>query len=97
MQIGYVIFFINAFHKKNIIYWSSIKYKKVIKSILALELYAMVHGFDGGAIIKLTIEEILNIRFLPMIICTNSKLLYNCLMKLDGTREKQLIINLIYL
>ena len=34
---------------------------------------------------------------LPLILCTNSKLIYKCLIKLGTTQEKRLIINIICL
>lgn len=57
----------------------------------------MVHGFDNGAVIKLITEEILDIKLLLMIVYTNSKLLYDCLVKLGSTQEKQLMVDLICL
>ena len=43
----------------NIIHWSSAKCKRVTRSVLASELYAMVHGFDIGIAIKTTLDKIL--------------------------------------
>ena len=56
----------------------------------------MVHGFDIAGAIKATIDKILNIN-LPLVTYTNSKSLYNCLVKLSTTQEKRLIINVLYL
>jgi hypothetical protein len=56
----------------------------------------MVHGFDIGALIKATIKKILRID-LPMVICTDSRLLYDCLVKLGITQEKRLIIDVMCL
>jgi hypothetical protein len=58
-QIGYILVLVDASGAANILYWSSIKYKQVTRSVLASELYAMVYGFDMGASIKATIERIL--------------------------------------
>ena len=57
----------------------------------------MVQGFDDKAVIKRTIEKIFEIKLLPIIVCTNSKLLYNCLVKLSNTQAKQCMVYLIYL
>ena len=54
-QIGFVIVLTDQNRTVNIIYWSSIKYKRVIRSVLASELYALAYGFDIGTIIKSTI------------------------------------------
>jgi hypothetical protein len=41
------------------------------------------------------IIEQLNLPKVPIIVCTNLWSLYNCLVKLSTTKEKQLIINII--
>jgi len=56
----------------------------------------MAHSFNIGAVIKATVELQLNIN-LPLILCTNSKLVYKCLVKLGTTQEKRLIIDVICL
>ena len=75
---------------------SLIKYKRVTRSVLALELYAIVYGFNIGAAIKLTVEQLLQIK-LPLILYTDLKLLYKCLIKLGTIREKYLIIDVMCL
>lgn len=62
------------------------------------ELYAIAHGFDVGAVLKATIEGILGLKGpLLMILCTDSKSLYEYLVKLGTTQEKRLIVDLICL
>ena len=56
LQIGYILVLADITNKANIIYWSLIKYKRVTRSVLALELYIMAHEFNISATIKLTIE-----------------------------------------
>ena len=56
LQIGYILVLADIMNKANIVYWSLIKCKRVTRSVLALELYAMAHGFDIGAVIKSTVE-----------------------------------------
>ena len=46
-------------NKANILHWSLIKYKRVTRSVLALELYVIAHGFDIRTTIKLIIKKIL--------------------------------------
>src|SRR2546421_12328507 len=60
-QIGFVIILTDQNQTTNIIHWSLIKCKRVTRSVLASELYALAHGFNIGAVIKLTIQKILGI------------------------------------
>ena len=95
-QIGYVLVLADAKGAANILHWSSTKCKRVTRSVLASELYAMAHGFDSGASVKSTVEKALGIT-LPMILCTDSKSLYDCLVKLGTTAEKRLMIDVMCL
>jgi hypothetical protein len=97
LQIGFVIVLANKYNKANIIHWSLIKCKRVTRNVLASKLYSITYSFDIGAIIKSTLEQILRIKTLTLLFCTDSKSLYNCLVKLGTTQEKRLIIDLIYL
>jgi hypothetical protein len=56
----------------------------------------MAYSFNIGALVKSIINKVLEIELL-LVIYINSKLLYKCLIKLSITREKRLIINIIYL
>ena len=40
------------------------------------------------------IIERLNLPKVPIVVCTDLRLLYNCLVKLSTTKEKRLIINI---
>jgi hypothetical protein len=82
--------------KANIIHWSSVKCKRVTRSVLASELYGMAHGFDIGAAIKSTLDQVLGTSVL-LVICTDSKSLYECLVKLGTTLEKRLMIDVMCL
>jgi hypothetical protein len=64
--------------------------------VLASELYAMAHGFNISASLKTTIDKALNIN-LPLVLCTDSKSLYDCLIKLGTTQEKRLMIDIMCL
>jgi hypothetical protein len=55
----------------------------------------MAYSFNIGALIKSIINKILEMELL-LVIYINSKLLYKYFIKLDITREKCLIINIIY-
>ena len=82
----------------NLVYYNSTKSKRVTRSVLALEIYSMVRSVNIAIAINITIKMITNqleLLLMPIIIYTNSYLLYKCLVKLGTTKEKQLIINII--
>ena len=95
-QIKYVLVMADVSGRANILHWSSVKCKRVTRSVLASELYAMAHGFDIGASIKSTVDKALGIN-LPLVLCTDSKSLYDCLVKLGTTQEKRLMIDIMCL
>lgn len=95
-QIGYVLVLADATGSANIIHWSSIKCKRVTRSVLASELYALAHAFDIGAAVKASLDNILG-TLVPLILCTDSKSLYDCLVKLGTTQEKRLMIDVMCL
>jgi hypothetical protein len=86
----------DATNKANIVHWSSTKCKRVTRSVLASELYGMAHGFDIGAAIKSTVDRILQVN-LPLVLATDSKSLYDCLVRLGTTQEKRLMVDVMCL
>ena len=95
-QIGYVLVLADSTGNANVLHWSSTKCKRVTRSVLASELYGMAHGFDMGASVKSTVDRMLEMN-LPLVICTDSKSLYECLVKLGTTQEKRLMIDVMCL
>jgi hypothetical protein len=81
-----------------LIHYSSTKSKRVTQSVLALEIYGIVGGVDIAITINTTIKIIakqLRFPLIPIVVCTNLYLLYECLVKLGTTKEKRLMINII--
>jgi hypothetical protein len=56
----------------------------------------MAHGFNMGAAVKSTVDRALEMD-LPLVVCTDSKSLYEYLVKLGTTQEKRLIIDVMCL
>jgi hypothetical protein len=94
-QIDYVICLADSNHA-NIVHWFSIKCKRMTRSVLAAELYALVHDFDLDVALKATLSAILD-RFVSFVLCTDSKSLYDCLVKLDTTQKKRFMIDVMSL
>ena len=56
----------------------------------------MAYSFNISAVIKAIVKLQFNIS-LPLILYTDFKLIYKCLIKLETTQEKRFIINIICL
>ncbi len=70
------------------------------RSVLASEIYSIVAGADLAYAIGSTLAKItgqLNIPTMPIVVCTDSYSLYECLVKLRTTKEKRLMIDIIAL
>lgn len=96
LQIGFIICIANLVSKASIIYWSFIKYKQISWTIFATELCEMAHGFDIKALIKAILAKVLEDE-MAFVFCTDSRFLYNCLIKLEITNKKHFIIDVISL
>ena len=56
-QIKYILILINKKNRANIVYQLLIKYKRIIRSILALKLYALTYKYNIKTLIKTTINN----------------------------------------
>lgn len=100
-QIGYIVLLANEERmnesnidvRGNIIHWSSTKCKRVTRSVLASELYAMVAGFDIAVALQSTVNGVFQAK-VPLILCTDSYSLYDCIIRLGTTAEKRLMIDI---
>jgi hypothetical protein len=66
------------------------------RSVLAIELFAMIHDFDVDSVLKATFTKMLDV-VVSLILATNSKSLYDCLVRLRTTIEKRLMIDVMIL
>ncbi len=94
-QIDYVICLADDIHA-NILHWFSIKCKRMTRNVLAVELFAMIHDFDVDSVLKSILIKMLVID-ISLILIIDSKFLYDCLIRLDITIEKRLMINVMIL
>lgn len=84
----------------NILHWSSTKCKRITRSVLASEIYAMAYGVDIAIAMRGTINLVmkrLGLPQVPLVACTDSLSLYECLVKLGTTKEKRLMIDIMAL
>lgn len=92
-QLGFVTCLMDKHNTANIINYSCTKSKRITRSVLAAEIYAIVHGFDYGYVFRHTIGKIVG-RSIPLKMFTNSKCLFDSFRSLYSTSEKRLIIDL---
>jgi hypothetical protein len=70
----------------------------VIRSVLAAELFAMIHDFDVESILKSIFIKMLDKKILiSLILIIDSKFLYDCLIRLSIIVEKCLMIDVMTL
>jgi hypothetical protein len=97
-QIDYVICLADSINTANILHWFSIKCKRVTRSVLTIELFAMIHDFDVDSMLKVILIKMLFLKIsIFLILVIDSKFLYDCLVRLKITVEKRLIMNIMIL
>ncbi|KAF1974004.1 hypothetical protein BU23DRAFT_579966 [Bimuria novae-zelandiae CBS 107.79] len=92
-QLGFILMLINESTDVdnafiicgNVIHYSLTKCKRVTRSVLASKIYGII------------ITERLSLPAVPLVVCTDSYSLYECLVKLGTTKEKRLIIDIMAL
>ena len=92
-QLGFIITLMDKDANANVVHYGSLKSKRVTRSVLAAELFAMVHGFDISSTIRLTFNSMLD-QVIPLHVYTDSRSLYDCLTRINQTTEKRLLIDL---
>lgn len=91
--VGFVIVLSKHFGRANIFHYTSVNSKEVTRCFLAAELFAEVMEFDYGSILRITLNKIFD-RFIPLILYTDSKSLYDILVDINSTTEKRLLIDI---
>jgi hypothetical protein len=64
--------------------------------VLATELFAMIYEFDVDSVLKSIFIKMLDV-VMSLILVTNSKFLYDCLIRLSIIVEKRLMIDVMTL
>jgi hypothetical protein len=73
--------------------WSSWKCRRVTRSVLAAELYALSAAYDIGFSLRYTLSILLQ-RTVEMLFCTDAKTLWDSVTSLCTTEERRLSIDI---
>jgi hypothetical protein len=65
--IDYVICLADSINTTNILHWFSIKCKQITRSVLTIELFAMIHDFDIDSMLKVILIKMLSLLRLHLI------------------------------
>jgi hypothetical protein len=95
-QIDYVICLTDLINTMNILHWFLIKFKRITRNVLTIELFAMIYDFNVNSILKAILTKILDI-LISLILVIDSKSLYDYLVRLKITVEKRLMMNVMIL
>lgn len=94
-QLGILVLLRDKLTKAvNIIHFASSKSKRVAKSVLAAELFALINGFDVGFSIKESLQRMTGVKKIDLTLMTDSRSLYGLAISLAQTTERRLQIDL---
>lgn len=91
-QIGYLVLLCDGADNCHVLAFSSKKARRVVRSIMAGEVYAFADAFDAVYIFKHDLERIYR-QHLPPIVLTDSKQVFDVVTRASHTTEKRLMIN----
>lgn len=92
-QLGFIILLCDAADRCHVLAYSSKKSRRVVRSIMAGEVYAFANAFDEAFIIKHDLERVYKQR-VPLTMLTDSKQLFDVITRASHTTEKRLMIDI---
>lgn len=91
-QLGYIILLCDDRGACHVLSYSSKKSRRVVRSIMAGEVYAFANAFDEAFVIKHDLERIYH-QHVPLIMLTDSKQLFDVITRASHPTEKRLMID----
>jgi len=92
-QLGFIVLLCDGYNKANVLHFSSYKSKRVTRSVLGAEMYALADGFGYAYCAKMELERVLE-QHIPITLLTDSKSLFDEIVTSSIPREKRLFIDL---
>lgn len=92
-QLGYIVLICDASNKCNVLHFSSHKSRRVVRSVMGGEAYAMANGMDFTLTLRHDLESMLG-NSLAVKMFTDSHCLFDVITKNTITTEKRLMIDI---
>ncbi len=93
-QGGHIIFLVSATGKCCPMTWQSKKLRRVCKSTLAAESWAMVEAVESAEFIMAQLSEVLKVRSLKMVCLTDCKSLFDAIHTTNNVQDRGLRISI---
>lgn len=91
-QRGYIVLLSDGDNNCHVLSYSSKKARRVVRSIMAGEVYAFADAFDTAFILKHDLERIYH-QHLPLVMLPDSKQMFDVITRASHTTEKRLMID----
>lgn len=91
-QLGFVLVLVDENNNGNIIHYGSTKCRRVVRSVLAPELHALIYGFDQAYLAQHILQTVLS-REIAVDAYVDSRTVFNIVAKASPTLEKRLQID----
>jgi hypothetical protein len=91
-QLGFAIVVIDAQERANLVHYGSSRSKRVVRSIMAAELHALIYVFYQAYVVKSMLDELWNTD-VQIDACVDSRTVFNTVTRFGATLEKRLQID----
>jgi len=91
-QLGYIVSLCDSEDRCHVLTYRSKKARRIVRSIMAGEVYAFADAFDAAYILKHDLERAYG-QPLPLVMLTDSKQIFDVITRASHTTEKRLMID----
>ncbi|CDF33317.1 unnamed protein product [Chondrus crispus] len=92
-QLGYIVLLCDSSNRCHILDFASKKSKRIVRCILGGEVYAFTEGFDCAFVLRHDLQKLYG-RTIPLQMRTDSKQMFDVIMKASHTSERRLMIDI---
>lgn len=91
-QVGFIIMLCDGTGRSHVLNFASRKCKRVVRSVMAGEVYAFTTAFDEAFVLRYDLEQLYG-RRIPLSLFTDSKQLFDVVTKASHPTEKRLMVD----